>query len=151
MNATAPKKKPRTGLINSVDLPSRQSILTFIKAQFSAFVGALFDYGIMIVLTEYGGIHYTRSIIISGIFGAIINFSLNRYWAFNSREVSQRTQLFRFVCVVLSSITIKSAGTYVLTELIQLDYKICRFMVDAVVSFGINYPMQKYWVFKKEA
>ncbi len=127
----------------------RQQVITFFKAQFSAFLGALFDYSLMIILTEYGGIHYTRSIIISGIFGAVINFSINRYWAFNSRETSTTNQLFRFICVVACSVTIKSAGTDALCKITKLDYKIARFCVDAVVSFGLNYPLQKYWVFKK--
>ncbi len=128
----------------------RQSILTFGKAQFSAFIGGMFDYGIMIVLTEYGHLHYTRSIIISGMFGAIINFSVNRYWTFNNRTVSKTRQLRRFVFVVLGSILLKSSGTYLLTELLKLDYKISRICIDAVVSLGFNYTLQKYWVFKHD-
>jgi putative flippase GtrA len=128
----------------------RQAVTTFVKAQFSAFVGGLFDYGIMILLTDYGHLHYTKSIVISGLCGAVINFSINRYWAFNNRDVSKRKQLLRFIFVVLGSIALKSSGTYLLTELLKLNYKISRICIDAVVSLGFNYTLQKYWVFKHD-
>ena len=128
----------------------RQSAYIFGKAQFSAFTGGVFDYCLMIALTEYGHIFYTWSIVISGLFGAVINFSLNRYWAFNNRHVSKRRQLRRFIFVVLGSIALKSSGTYLLTELMKIDYKISRLCIDAVVSLGFNFTLQKYWVFKNE-
>ncbi len=129
--------------------PFSHHVYIFGKAQASAFVGGMFDYAIMIALTELGHLHYTRSIIISGMFGAVINYSLNRYWTFNKRDESKRRQLRRFVFVVLGSIALKSSGTYLLTELLGLDYKISRLCIDAVVSLGFNFTLQKYWVFKK--
>ena len=126
----------------------RHSLYTFGKAQTSAFIGGMFDYALMIVLTEYGHIFYTKSIIISGLLGANINFSLNRYWTFKNRDVSKRRQLRRFIFVVLGSIALKSSGTYALTELLRLDYKISRLCIDAVVSLCFNFTLQKYWVFK---
>lgn len=127
----------------------RHHVYTFGKAQASAFIGGVFDYALMIVLTEFGQLHYTKSIVVSGMFGAVINFSLNRYWTFKKRDESKRRQLRKFVFVVLGSIALKSSGTYLLTELLHLDYKISRLCIDAVVSLGFNYTLQKYWVFKK--
>ena len=128
----------------------KQWLQTFFKAQISAFIGGVFDYLVMIALTEYGQIFYTYSIIISGCLGAIINFSLNRYWTFKRLESSKWTQLSKFIFVVLGSITLKSAGTYLLTETLKLDYRISRLCVDAIVSFGFNFTMQQYWVFRKK-
>ncbi len=123
----------------------------FIKAQLSAFVGGVADYIIMILLTEIAGIFYTWSICISGMLGAVINFSLNRYWAFRSVDEKKRTQLAKFIFVVLGSIALKSSGTYLLTEIFSLDYRISRLCVDAVVSLGFNFTMQKYWVFRQSS
>ncbi len=125
------------------------SVYTFGKAQASAFIGGMFDYAIMIALTEYGHLFYTKSIIISGLFGAVINYSLNRYWTFKKRDESKRRQLQRFVLVVLGNIALKSSGTYALTKLLGFDYKLSRLCLDALVSLGFNFTLQKYWVFKK--
>ncbi|MFN8286446.1 MAG: GtrA family protein [Chitinophagales bacterium] len=124
-------------------------IAVFFKAQFSAFVGGISDYIIMIFLTEFAGLFYVISIGISGTLGAVINYSLNRYWTFKRTDISIQTQLKKFVVVVIGSITLKSGGTYILTEWVHIDYKISRLMVDAVVSLGFNFMLQKYWVFRK--
>ena len=130
---------------------SKNTIFTFGKAQFSAFVGGMFDYAVMIFCTEVLKIYYAESIIISGLLGAMVNFSINRYWTFQNSETALKNQLLKFYLVVLGSIVLKSSGTYFITEYFVLDYKISRLIVDLFVSLGFNFTVQKYWVFKKES
>lgn len=127
------------------------SVKLFLKAQVSAFSGGVTDYGLMILLTEWLHIHFTISILISGTMGGIVNFCINRFWAFKSNDgycSSTKGQLIRFFTVVLGSISLKSAGTYLLHSSLNLDYKLGRLLIDSVVSYGFNYPLMKYWVFK---
>ena len=56
----------------------KKGILTFSKAQVSASIGGGVDYLTMIFFTELFNIHYTISIAIGGIVGAVVNFSLNK-------------------------------------------------------------------------
>jgi putative flippase GtrA len=137
--------------LNKPQPKQRHWLTIFAMAQFSAFAGGMFDYALMIILTEFGHIFYTWSIAISGSFGAVLNFSLNRYWTFRRRDESKVHQLRKFIVVVMGSIALKSSGTYLLTELLHLDYKISRLCVDAVVSLGFNFTLQKYWVFREKA
>lgn len=133
-------------------MSKRKSVLVFAKAQLSAFLGGLIDYGVMIICTEVLGIYYPISIAIGGVVGAIFNFSVNRYWTFNSDKVSKApvgAQLVRFVCVVAGSIFLKSTGTYLFTNWLKINYKFSRIIVDIIVSLGFNYLLQTYWVFKK--
>jgi len=127
------------------------SIKLFLKAQVSAFSGGVTDYGVMILLTEWLHIHFTISILISGTLGGMVNFCINRFWAFKSNDgycSSTSGQLIRFFTVVLGSISLKSAGTYLLHSSLNLDYKLGRLLIDSIVSYGFNYPLMKYWVFK---
>ncbi|SMD15486.1 GtrA family protein [Pedobacter nyackensis] len=133
-------------------MSKKKSVFVFAKAQVSAFTGGMLDYVVMILCTELLHIHYTISIAIGGIIGAILNFSLNRYWTFNGNKASELavgTQLLKFAFVVAGSIALKSSGTYLFTTWLKLDYKITRIMVDIIVSLGFNYVLQKYWVFRK--
>ena len=133
-------------------MANRSAFYVFAKAQASAFTGGLVDYLIMIICTEFFHIHYTISILISGIIGAVVNFSINRYWTFHSNESlpsPMRGQLVKFCTVVMGSIILKSAGTYLLTSWLSIDYKLSRVLVDILVSLGFNYTLQKYWVFKR--
>lgn len=128
-------------------------LIVFLKAQVSAFVGGITDYSIMIFFTEVFHVHYTISIVIGGVIGAVVNFSLNNKWTFHSNDIpyknSMRTQLLKFILVALNSIFLKSMGTYAITTYIMIDYKISRLITDLFVSIGINYTLQRYWVFKK--
>ncbi|MCM0667037.1 GtrA family protein [Flavobacterium tyrosinilyticum] len=129
----------------------KKAIVTFLQAQVAAFLGGITDYGLMILLTEVCKLHFTFSILISGTIGAIINFSINRFWVFkNQFGYSSRinSQLFKFALVVLGSISLKSSGTLILQKVFQIDYRIGRLITDSFVSYGFNYPLIKYWVFK---
>jgi putative flippase GtrA len=125
----------------------------FAKAQFSAFMGGMCDYLIMIFLTERMGVYYPLSIAVSCILGAVVNFSLNKKWSFYAKEAgygfSLLQQLWRFLLVVGSSIMLKILGTYCITTFVHIDYKISRIITDIVVSLCFNYVLQHYWVFKK--
>ena len=127
-------------------------IFVFAKAQISAFIGGMTDYGIMVFFTEVFHVHYTISIAIGGVIGAVVNFSLNRRWTFHSKNLPYKNsinkQMIKFVLVVINSILLKSSGTYLVTTFLRIDYKISRIIVDLVVSIALNYNLQKYWVFK---
>ena len=122
----------------------------FAKAQASALIGGLTDYFIMIAFTELLHIHYTVSIILSGTIGAVINFSLNRYWTYGSTNSSIKKQLVKFTLVVAGSIFLKASGTFLFTSLLSIDYKISRIFTDIIVSIGYNFMLRKYWVFREK-
>lgn len=146
MNATDMKKSKTNKIFKQV--------FVFAKAQFSAFVGGLTDYMIMVIFTEVFHVHYTISIAIGGIIGAIINFSLNKVWTFHTKDIpyknSFQKQLMKFVLVVLNSIILKSTGTYLISTFWGFDYKIGRVFTDLFVSIVFNYTLQRFWVFKKQ-
>ncbi|WDF61822.1 GtrA family protein [Flavobacterium sp. KACC 22758] len=129
----------------------KKAVLTFLQAQVAAFLGGITDYSLMILLTEVFKLHFTFSILISATVGAIINFSINRFWVFKDQcgySCHINSQLLKFAVVVLGSISLKSFGTLILQKTFQIDYRIGRLITDSFVSYGFNYPLIKYWVFR---
>ena len=132
----------------------KKPVAVFARAQLSSVAGGMTDYFVMLLFTEGAGIHYTVSILLSGSIGAIVNFSINRYWTFRSHDAAALPagpQLIRFGLMVCGSILLKSAGTFLLTQYFLTDYRINRLIVDLCVSLGFNYTLQSYWVFKKRS
>lgn len=131
-----------------------ERLFIFAKAQASSFVGGMVDYLVMVFFTELLDVHYTISIVIGGVVGAIVNFSINKVWTFRSKEhlykYSLWKQLLRFLLVVINSIVLKVSGTYYFTAFLNIDYKISRIITDFIVSLAINYTLQRHWVFRKE-
>ncbi|MFD2967914.1 GtrA family protein [Sphingobacterium bambusae] len=130
-------------------LPQRDFMLSFGKAQLSAFLGGLSDFAIYTFCLQVLGYSAHGSNVISGGLGAIVNFSINRYWAFDSKTTAIGNQLWKFVLVVLGSITLKSTGIYLLVDYLFLNPFYSKLIVEVLVSLGFNFTMQKYWVFKK--
>lgn len=128
-------------------------LIIFFKAQISAMIGGVSDYFIMLFFTQVFHVHYTISIAIGGVIGAVINFSINKTWAFMSKKFPYkhtfRTQMLKFMIVVANSIFLKILGTYLLTTYMHIDYRISRIIVDLIVSITFNYNLQKHWVFKQ--
>ena len=122
----------------------------FAKAQLSAFIGGIVDFALMVLLTELFGWNYVYSIIIGGTIGAVVNFSINKYWTFHSDTFNNAMEeVLKFLCVVVGSIVLKSAGTFLITECLTVDYRLSRLITDALVCLGFNYTLQRFWVFKE--
>ena len=126
-------------------------ISTLSRAQLSAFIGGTVDYFSMIFITEVFKVNFSISIIISGFIGAIVNFSINRQWTFkaNGQRHPVIHQIIRFVPVVLNSVFLKSVVTTFIVKFFYIDYKISRLITDTLISVGVNYPLQRFWVFRK--
>ncbi len=132
-------------------MPSSRSMKTFAKAQVGSLAGGASDYVVMVGFTELIGMYYTMSIIMGGIVGAGINFSINRSWTFKLQGTTHTplvSQLRKFLVVVGGSILLKAAGTYLITSIMKFDYRISRLVVELLVSWGFNFTLLKYWVFK---
>ncbi len=127
-----------------------KEITSFSRAQLSAFAGGLVDYGVMLICVEIFATHYIFGIVSGGIIGAIVNYTINRYWSFKGHNEQAHHQLGKFIIVVVGSILLKSGGTSFFTEIIKIDYRVSRLLTDLIVSFGFNYTLQRFWVFKNQ-
>jgi len=125
------------------------NIKEFLKAQLSAFVGGLFDFAIYTLCYKILGISAPFSNVASGSLGAVVNFTINRYWSFESSQEALGSQLWKFVLVVIGSITLKSSGIYLLVDVFNLNFLVSKLIVEIIVSLGFNFALQKLWVFKK--
>lgn len=121
----------------------------FFKAQLSAFVGGLVDFGIYSFCFKILQFSAPFSNAISGSLGAVVNFTINRYWSFNNSSTPVANQLWKFILVVIGSISLKSLGIYVFVDKWQWNFLLAKAVVEIVVSLGFNFTLQKYWVFKK--
>jgi len=123
--------------------------MVFLRAQVSAFFGGVIDYLVMLYCVEFLHMHYFPAIAVGGLVGAVINYTISRYWAFNSKTESIGKQFLKYAIVSIGSIILKSSGTFIFTETTNLDYRITRLIIDGFVAFGFNFTLQKFWVFKK--
>lgn len=151
MSVTGRKRKTRRSrqMKRKRSAKIRDFLMSFGKAQVSAFLGGLFDFAVYTLGIQVLGFSAYISNIISGSLGAVVNFTINRYWTFDSTSAPVGKQLAKFVLVVIGSIFLKSTGILFLVDHFSLNPYYSKIIVEILVSLGFNFLMQKYWVFKQ--
>jgi putative flippase GtrA len=128
----------------------KKAILTFSKAQVSAWIATCFDYAATIVLTEIAGLWYVYATFIGALSGGIINCIINYKWVFKKHGTKKRSIALRYFVVWGISILLNTFGTYAVTEVTSVNYIIVKACVAAAVAIFWNYQMQRLFVFKTQ-
>ena len=124
-------------------------VLTFFRVQntrpnlkwgFVGIVTVTLDFSLFLIL--YGlTSQIAFSNLIAGVFATSINFSLHRYWTFQS-DSSTRILLIRYLCLVMLLFAIGTTSTYVL-----INVGISAHLSKSV-SIGLNILLSRLGTFK---
>lgn len=82
---------------------------------------------------------------LSCVSGAIVNFSINRVWTFESRE-AKGPQAWRYALVSAAGAALNGGGVKLLL-LTGWDYRVVWIITRLAVSWGWNLPLQRFFVF----
>ena len=89
----------------------------------------------------YGGVQ---------LLGTAITFVLNKYWAFEAGEAGElQAQGARSAAVFAGSFVLNTALPSVGSYLLHREPVLSFAVAQAIVYLAWNYPMNKYWVFRK--
>jgi putative flippase GtrA len=121
---------------------------TFFKAQASSLTASAVDFGVTVLLKEVGHVWYLLASILGTISGGIVNFSMNRRWAFNAREGKRGYQAIKYILVWIGNLVLVSLGVFLLTHYGRISYLVSKISVSLFVGFFYNYTLQKRFVFK---
>ena len=130
---------------------SRNKIKIFIKTSISSIISACVDLGLFFLLTNIFSREYIYIIlatIIARIASGVVNFYINRNYAFISNgnvkvELVSYTLLF-IVKMLLSSIIV----AYLSMKFLNVNETIIKVLVDSILFFGSFYIQDRY-IFKE--
>lgn len=126
----------------------KHAIITFGKAQCSAWIASAVDFGVSILLAEVFHLWYGYATTIGAFSGGIVNCIINYNWVFRSHSLGKYKVALRYLAVWMASILLNSCGTCFFTELTGLNFVIVKAAVAIVVAVVWNYQMQRLFVFK---
>lgn len=113
----------------------------------TSFAATLVDFGLLYCLVEFADVYYVLATAIGAFVGAITNFTLNKYWAFEDRKSGVLAQGFRYAMVSGGSLLLNTALVFCFTEFGHLRYLVSKTIAALTVGWGWNYPMHRYFVF----
>jgi putative flippase GtrA len=121
---------------------------TFFKAQASSLTASVVDFAVTTVLKEFLYVGYLAASVWGTISGGIVNFSMNRRWAFVARDKQMFFQVVKYVLVWLGNLGLVTLGVFLMTHYGGINYLVSKVTVSLFVGFFYNYTLQKRFVFK---
>lgn len=89
----------------------------------------------------------TVATVVARIASSVLNFTLNQFWCFKSREKVARSSI-RYIILMLIQMSM-SAGLVTLLTTILPAAVAAKIIVDVILSV-FSYYVQKHWVFKRK-
>jgi len=127
----------------------KQALWTFSKAQCSAWIASVVDFGITIFLGKTCALWYPYATFVGALSGGITNCMINYRWVFHTIGMKKKSVALRYFFVWTISIAINTLGTYFLTEITGVDFIIIKAGVAVAVAVCWNYQMQRVFVFRR--
>lgn len=125
----------------------KKSIIQFLKSELSSLSSTIVDLSVFTLCTTILRQNIVVSTSAGVIAGGVINFLMNRNFAFQSFEGKKSHQVFRFFLVWVGSLLLNTYGTYFFVTKLLINKFISRLLVGLIVRFTFNFPLLKYFVF----
>lgn len=118
------------------------------RTAISAAVATLVDFLVVAGLVSGLGVTAWEATAFGCLVGAIVNFSINRRWAFDA-EGHVGPQAMRYAFVSLTSALLNAGGVAVLLLLPFADYRVAWVIARVAVFVAWNFPLQRDYVFEQ--
>ncbi len=124
----------------------------FIKFGAVGSTGVAVDMGLLYLLTEFAGLYYLFSAIISAETATLSNFVLNDLWTFHDRgDTGMRAvveRLGKYHAVAVTGIGIKLLFLYLLTDFGGIHYLLSN-LIAIGIAFLWNYTVNALWTWQE--
>jgi len=119
------------------------------KAEMSASVASIVDFGLAIGLYHTGVMTYQWANLLGVVCGGITNCCINYRYVFSNTNRSKKGVAWRYFIVWFASMIFNGLGTNALTAAIgERHFIIIKSVVALIVAIFFNYPLQRKFVFK---
>lgn len=132
----------------------KHELWTFSKAEMSASVASVVDFGLAFLLSDVVGLYYGLANALGVMSGGITNCCINYRYVFGDAHLKKKNVAWRYFIIWSISWMLNSGGTIALTELLNshehlnIHYMIPKCMVSFLVAILVNYPGQRKFVFR---
>ncbi len=107
----------------------------------------LIDYSVLYLLTEFVGIHYLISSVISFIVSLIFNYILSIYWVFDVTKKQTSREVFVFVILSVIGLLINQVVMYAGSDLLHIYYMLTKLVATFIVMVW-NFVTRKIFIEK---
>jgi len=125
-------------------------LVQIIRYFISGGIAATVDFGLLYLLTEFFGLYYLWSAVISFSVGLLITYLFSITWIFNQRRISNRwIELLIFSVIGVVGLLLTYLFMQYFTEVIKLHYMLSKVLTTIIVFFW-NFLTKRFVLFTKK-
>ncbi|OQB29789.1 MAG: GtrA-like protein [Bacteroidetes bacterium ADurb.Bin174] len=124
--------------------------IQIIRYFISGGIAAAVDFGLLYLLTEFFGLYYLWSAVISFSVGLLITYIFSITWIFNQRRISNRwIELLIFSIIGVVGLLLTYLFMQYFTEVIKLHYMLSKVLTTIIVFFW-NFLTKRFVLFTRK-
>lgn len=121
---------------------------SFARSVLASIFSTTCDFGTLIALHELAHVGVVLATFFGTLVGFLVNFTINRRWAFEATHGHLGWQFARVLPVQAGSTGLQTAGEWLFVFRFGIGYRTAKVLVSVLVYLMWNYPMNRYWVFR---
>ena len=126
---------------------SDSSFVQFIQNGFASGIAFIFDFGLLVTLTELAGVNYLLSGTIAFFVGHMVHYAFCVLWIFPQRRFASRlAEIGAFMAVGVAGVGMNAFVLWVFTEPAGIPYKLSK-LIAVIIVYFFNFFTKKYIVF----
>jgi putative flippase GtrA len=127
--------------------PAESKLVQFFRYVVVSGISLAADFGLLYLGTEYLGLHYLLSAIVSYSVGVVVNYLLSVLWAFpRSRLKSRALEFLIFVIIGLAGMGLNELLLWLFTAVLHFHYLVSR-SITAVIGYLWKFVLRKIVLF----
>lgn len=111
----------------------------------ASLLGVAVELSLLLLLVQVFHAHYLVAAVAAGALYALLNFFVNRRWAFRSRHAAPWPQFARHLLVVGGGIALGTAMLWLLVGALRLPYPAAWAIGGVACFLGWTFPMQRFF------
>jgi putative flippase GtrA len=132
---------------------ARRELLLAIRAGSSSIASTLVDgtiYQLVLIGAGQGSRRYMLAALVGGLFGAVTNFIINRYWTFRATHKPIGRQAMHFLGAAATTNFSLQVGLVLLVEVVRLNPRLAWVPAKVAVWALVSYPLARFFVFRPQ-
>lgn len=107
----------------------------------------LIDSGVLFLLTEYLGVYYLISSVISFVVSLIFNYILSIFWVFDVKRKQTIKEIVIFVVLSVIGLLVNQAVMYLGVDIFSIHYMLCK-IISTLIVMIYNFATRKIFIEK---
>ena len=129
-------------IIHKSDNPISQ----FIRYLFAGGSAFIVDFGALYILTEFFGIYYLVSGILSFILGILTNYIISIKWVFSKRKYNKTKERSYFLLIGITGLLLSGIFIWIFTDILAIYYLVSK-IITTLIVFLWNFFAKKLILF----